>query len=768
MSTLRISNIEAKADNSSPTVDEQLKITNSTGDVMLHLDGRTSGITTVGINTTAQTIKFDENNNVFITGIVTATELHGTVAVGTSITYGDNEKAYFGADLDLEIYHGSGHSRIVNNLNSGALKLQSNQVEIVNKANTETLAQFFDGGACSLRFNNSTKFSTTASGVDCPDQLQVDGTTFATGGLKINADNQKLRIGAGDDLEIWHQSSDESAVIKNVNDTGWLRLLSGDSNSSGILLKNRDDDVTYLRAKNEQGVELFHGNSVKFETTSDGIQLTSSNHVTQVLKAGGSTSDLQIQFKDSSGNIESAIFCASDAGDLRFKTGGTNERLRINSTGHLSLGGSNVTDVNLLTLNGSGASQNIGIVFNKTNSPAKAHGIQVNNATGDLIFYDYTGSAERLRVRSDGRVSIASSLAVAGVCTATTFVPSSGQLGNRNLIINGAMQVAQRATTSTTSGYASLDRMRVQFVGHDEAMTHAQHTLTSSDTGPWAEGFRHSLHITNGNQTGGAGAGDYSRVEYNIEAKDMATSGWDYTSSSSYITLSYWVKCSVAQNFYNYMRAADGTAQGYSWETGTLSANTWKKVTKTIPGNANLTFDNDVNTGLALSFSLFMGTNFTDSGNTMNAWAAYASANRMPDNTSTWYTTNDSTYEITGIQLEVSPVATPFEHRSYGDELLRCQRYYQVDRSSNVNSMYESATTYNGKWYQKDHTIEMRAKPTVSTTNGTNSISNSGWTGSTPTAYSSNTHTVYYSSGNAFHLAGTSDGNIGATYDSEL
>ena len=82
--------------------------------------------------------------------------------------------------------------------------------------------------------------------------------------------------------------------------------------------------------------------------------------------------------------------------------------------------------------------------------------------------------------------------------------------------------------------------------------------------------------------------------------------------------------------------------------------------------------------------------------------------------------------------------------------------------------MYESASTYNGKWYQKDHTVEMRVKPTVSTANGTNSISNSGWTGSTPTPYSSNTHTVYYSSGNAFHLAGTSDGNIGATYDSEL
>ena len=105
MSTLRISNIEAKADSSSPTVDEQLKFTNSDGDLMLYLDGRTAGITTVGINTTNQTIKFDANNNILITGIVTATEFHGSLAVGTSVTYGDNEKAYFGNGLDMSLYH---------------------------------------------------------------------------------------------------------------------------------------------------------------------------------------------------------------------------------------------------------------------------------------------------------------------------------------------------------------------------------------------------------------------------------------------------------------------------------------------------------------------------------------------------------------------------------------------------------------------------------------------------------------------------------------
>ncbi len=72
-----------------------------------------------------------------------------------------------------------------------------------------------------------------------------------------------------------------------------------------------------------------------------------------------------------------------------------------------------------------------------------------------------------------------------GTCT----VKATNNLSNRNLIINGAMQIAQRGTTSTTSGYGSVDRWKVNFGGTDEAVTHAQHALTSSDTGPWAKGF---------------------------------------------------------------------------------------------------------------------------------------------------------------------------------------------------------------------------------------------------------------------------------------
>jgi hypothetical protein len=121
----------------------------------------------------------------------------------------------------------------------------------------------------------------------------------------------------------------------------------------------------------------------------------------------------------------------------------------------------------------------------------------------------------------------------------------------------------------------------------------------------------------------------------------------------------------------------DGTQQGYAFETGSLSADTWTKITKTIPGNSNITFDNDANHGLNIEIVAFRGTDKTGSMS-LDTWAAYDSAVRVPDMTSTWFTTDDATFEITGVQLEIGDTATPFEHKTYGQELRGCQRYYQT------------------------------------------------------------------------------------------
>ena len=313
-------------------------------------------------------------------------------------------------------------------------------------------------------------------------------------------------------------------------------------------------------------------------------------------------------------------------------------------------------------------------------------------------------------IRHTTATSDAITLASDGTCT----VKATSGLSNRNLIINGAMNVAQYGTSSTTESSYTVDRFKAVWSGLDESLTYSQHALTSSDTGPWAKGFRNSLHVQNGNQTSGAGAADRAAINYVFEAQDIANSGWDYTSASSYVTLSFWVKSSVAQTFYFSIRTDDGTGYNYPIETGSLTADTWTKVTKTIPGNSNLTVNNDNGVGLYIEMVLFRGTDSTGTI-TLNQWSTYDGAVRTPDNTSTWYTTNDSTFEITGLQLEVGDVATDFEHRTYHDEFLRCARYYQqlgghsqfVGRGSSNTEMSFTVPLV----------VPLRASPTVSKTN---------------------------------------------------
>tara|TARA_R100000278_G_scaffold46746_2_gene40593 strand:+ start:837 stop:2006 length:1170 start_codon:yes stop_codon:yes gene_type:complete len=247
----------------------------------------------------------------------------------------------------------------------------------------------------------------------------------------------------------------------------------------------------------------------------------------------------------------------------------------------------------------------------------------------------------------------------------------------RNLIINGGMTIAQRGTSSSVSNnsYATVDRFRLTHNGADEAPQQAQVDVASGTT-PYSLGFRKAFRVTNGNQTSGAGSNYFVRISTMLEGQDIVNSGWNYNSSSSFITLSFWVKSSVAQNFYSFIRSTDGTMYQYPFETGSLTANTWTKVTKTIPGNSNLQFDNNVGGAFELWIHQFSGTDETSSGVALNTWATYDGTAKMPDFPSTWYTTNDATYEITGVQLEVGSVATDFEFEDKNTTLRKCQRYF--------------------------------------------------------------------------------------------
>ena len=319
-------------------------------------------------------------------------------------------------------------------------------------------------------------------------------------------------------------------------------------------------------------------------------------------------------------------------------------------------------------------------------------------------------------------------------------MPTAGTLSNRNLIINGAMQVAQRGTSSTSQGYTTVDRIKTMT---SDTNTRSQQSLASSDT-PYSYGFRKFYRLAN-DTASSAGASTYREIDYRVESQDMAGSGWNYTSSTSYITISFWVRASVSQTYYMYLFSSDASKARYF--PIALTANTWTKIEQKIPGDSSLQFDDNNESGLTVRFVIWYGSTYSGSNAPADTWFTNT-GDYVPTMTSTWATTTGATFDFTGLQLEVGEKATPFEHRSYSDELARCQRYYyrhNVTSNLTGGSGGYYATTAGRVWNQ--FPVTMRAAPTLvvedltydrigagavtatSNTNGNTSVSGVTWDG---------------------------------------
>ena len=249
-------------------------------------------------------------------------------------------------------------------------------------------------------------------------------------------------------------------------------------------------------------------------------------------------------------------------------------------------------------------------------------------------------------------------------------LPTAGALSNRNLIINGAMNVAQRGTSSTSTGYRTVDRFKPEWGG--VSVTQSQETLSSGS--PYDEGFRYFLRLANTSTS--TSASSAAEIQCRVEAQDLAQSGWNYKSTSSYVTFSFWVRSSLAGTYYVTYRARDASNNLQHVKSFTLVADTWTKVTHTIPGGSDVVFNNDNGEGLRIMIVPHYGTDFTGSGAQLDAWHDRVGSDYFPDYAQSWSNTASATFDVTGVQLEVGEKATPFEHRSYGDELARCQRYF--------------------------------------------------------------------------------------------
>jgi len=286
----------------------------------------------------------------------------------------------------------------------------------------------------------------------------------------------------------------------------------------------------------------------------------------------------------------------------------------------------------------------------------------------------------------------------------------------KNLIINGDMQIAQRATSvtgKTTGGYYTVDRWQTTIT------TMGTWSQSQSTDTPSGQGFANSLKMDCTTADASPAAGDHLLVNQKFEGLNLQNLAKG-TSEAKSITVSFWVKSSKTGTYILEVDDRNNTraiSQSYTIN----SANTWEKKTLTYAGDTTGALNNNNAVSLFLTWWLGAGSNFT-SGTLATSWAARTSANRVVGQVNLADSTSNDWY-ITGVQLEAGTTATPFEHLQYGQQLQLCQRYFEKSYSIGLPiptatalgsvSLFTTSTANSYMVGSRPFVVSKRAAPTM-------------------------------------------------------
>ena len=293
---------------------------------------------------------------------------------------------------------------------------------------------------------------------------------------------------------------------------------------------------------------------------------------------------------------------------------------------------------------------------------------------------------------------------------------TAGALSNRNLIINGAMTVAQRGTGNFPIGDDDFPVDRFLFSNVGSGFTGGANG-TQSTTAP--NGFKNSLEVDVTTADTSLTSDSQGKIEYRVEGNDSAHLNWG-TANAQTVTLSFYIKSNVtgesAVAFVN-----ESNNRSYVATFNINTANTWERKELTVAGPTDGTWNTSNGIGIRLRWGSF-GSSFQTTST--NQWL---STQKMTSSSSiNFFTSTDNNLFLTGVQLELGQKATPFEHRSYGDELARCQRYYyrHADRNSDEGrsvgnvALYQSSRCFGAVHFP----VTMRATPTLDASDFTNAF----------------------------------------------
>jgi hypothetical protein len=268
--------------------------------------------------------------------------------------------------------------------------------------------------------------------------------------------------------------------------------------------------------------------------------------------------------------------------------------------------------------------------------------------------------------------------------------------GARNLIINGNFAIDQRnggSSITPTNGQFSADRWKCSL---SQASKFSVQQVTDAPVG-----FQNSVKLTSLSAYTPVSS-DYFLIQQQLEGYTGAHLLYG-TADAKTATLSFYVKASLTGTFGGAIRNSNGYSRTYPFEYTINSANTWERKTITFAGDTSGTYLTTNGAGITTTFSIGAGTDFKS---TANAWAA--NNDIAGSNATDVVATNSATWQLSGVQLELGETATPFEHRSYADELARCQRYY-------CKTIQELKSSYGATYNYVDwlFPVQMRTAPTI-------------------------------------------------------
>jgi hypothetical protein len=334
-----------------------------------------------------------------------------------------------------------------------------------------------------------------------------------------------------------------------------------------------------------------------------------------------------------------------------------------------------------------------------TRSRDTANIIPTVDAKGDLLVGTADNTVDNLSPGTNGQVLTANSATGTGL--EWTTPASTG-----NLIINGAMQVAQRGTSATEiigSGYFTADRFALSL------SSLGTWTQTVENDGPAGSGLTKSLKLLCTTANNAPDAGSFFSLTHLIEGQNLQSIKKG-TANAEQLTVSFWVKSNVTGNYICHLRDQNNTRIA-SIPYTLLESNTWEKKTIVFPADTVINFNNDNSASLRLGFYLAVGSNFT-SGTLQTTWGPQVQENIAVGQVNLAAATNNF-WQITGVQLEVGTVATPFQFQDIQKELAACQRYYVRWTGQSATSVGAGLSTSATEGYASiQYPVQMRVNPT--------------------------------------------------------